>query len=54
MSPVLSAIFESWIPKACGALGSLESEQYKSLFLSIGGPIKSKREGGERFKMAAE
>lgn len=38
--------FESWtVPKACGPLGSLESEQFKSLSLLLGNPIKSKREG---------
>lgn len=44
MNPVLFPFFEScnWIPKACGSLGSLESEQYKSLFFSIGDPIKVK------------
>lgn len=37
--------FESWtVPKACGPLGSLESEQFKSLSLLLGNPIKSKRE----------
>lgn len=43
MSPMFFLLFESWIPKACGPLGSLKPEQYKSLLLLLRDPVESKR-----------